>query len=189
MNTTSTPRKPRVATIWLDGCSGCHMSFLDLDERLIAIAQAVDVVVSPVVDPKTFPDDVDLTIIEGAISNEEDLHKAKIARARSKLVISLGDCAITGNVPAMRNSFEVDELFARAYEENATWPAPAQRPAHRPRHGVPLLLKTSRPVHEHIPVDLYVQGCPPPADAIFFVLSELVAGRIPDPTQLTRFGR
>jgi NAD-reducing hydrogenase small subunit len=100
------------------------MSFLDLDERLIPLAQAVDVVCSPVVDPKTFPEDVDLTLIEGAISNEEDLHKAQIARERSKMVISFGDCAITGNVPAMRNAFEIDQLFERAYEENADFPRP-----------------------------------------------------------------
>jgi NAD-reducing hydrogenase small subunit len=182
-------RKPRVATIWLDGCSGCHMSFLDLDERLIPLAQAVDVVCSPVVDPKTFPEDVDLTLIEGAISNEEDLHKAQIARERSKMVISFGDCAITGNVPAMRNAFEIDQLFERAYEENADFPAPADRRAKRPVVDVPALLFKSRPVHEYIKVDLHLQGCPPPADAIHFVLSELIAGRVPDPTTLTRFGR
>lgn len=186
----STPKKPKVATVWLDGCSGCHMSVMDLDERLLILADAVDVVFSPVVDPKEFPKDVDVTLVEGAVSSEHDLHQAKLIRERSKFVIALGDCGITGNVPAMRNAYEVEELFRRAYVENGTWPeSAAERKARLPVLNVPQHERIARPIHEVIKVDLFVPGCPPPADAIWFVLTEFLAGRVPDVSELTRFGK
>ena len=97
--------KLKIATIWLDGCSGCHMSFLDMDERLIGILEAADLVYSPLVDAKEFPDDVDITLVEGAVSTTDDLKKLRKAREHSKLLVALGDCAVTGNVPSMRNTF------------------------------------------------------------------------------------
>src|SRR6516162_8046390 len=97
--------KARIATVWLDGCSGCHMSFLDMDERLIELAALVDIVYSPLVDNKIFPEEVDLTLVEGSVSSEEDLSKIKKIREHTRLLISLGDCAITGNVPSLRNPF------------------------------------------------------------------------------------
>ncbi len=174
--------KPKVATVWLDGCSGCHMSFLDMDERLIPIAEAVDVVHSPVVDPKDFPEDVTLTLVEGAVSSDHDLHLAKIIRQRSTLVCSLGDCAVTSNVPCMRNPYKATDLLNRAYVENATI---NQTP---PTEYVPPLQPKARPLHEIIHVDLFLPGCPPPADAIHFAITEVLAGRTPDASALTRFG-
>ena len=114
--------KPRIATAWLDGCSGCHMSFLDLDEKLVDLAGMVDVVCSPTVDVKEFPENVDVALVEGAVSSEEDLHKIKLIRSRTKVLVALGDCAVTGNVPAMRNFFTIESLFQRAYQENAAIP-------------------------------------------------------------------
>ena len=178
--------KPKVATVWLDGCSGCHMSFLDMDERLITLAGLVDIVHSPIVDPKDFPHDVDVTLVEGAVSSEEDLHKALVIRERSKLVISLGDCAVTGNVPAMRNPFKPNALLERAYIENASSPALKDRKP--PASYLPTLLPKAKPIHEVIKVDLYLPGCPPPADAIFQVLADLLEGKEPDINALTRFG-
>jgi NAD-reducing hydrogenase small subunit len=187
---TTATTKPTVATVWLDGCSGCHMSLMDLDERLITLAGLVDVVHSPVVDPKEFPEHVDLTLVEGAVSSEEDLHKAQIIRARSKSVIALGDCAVTGNVPSMRNYWERSDLFDRAYVENAQEPpTPEQRRAVLPVIAVPPLRPHATPLHEVIKVDLYLPGCPPPADAIWYVLTELLAGRTPDPVSVSRFGK
>ena len=182
MSSDPTQNKITVATTWLDGCSGCHMSFLDMDERLVDLAALIDVVYSPFVDAKTLPEQVDLGILEGSISNEEDLHKAKEFRARCKLLISLGDCAVSGNVPAMRNPFKLDDVYDRAYKENVD-----QHPQ-RPSVGVPALLKTVRPIHGVVPVDIFIPGCPPRADAIHYVLSELIAGRTPDPNTVTRFG-
>jgi NAD-reducing hydrogenase small subunit len=172
--------KIRVATCWLDGCSGCHMSLLDTDERLIALAPLIDLVWGPLVDPKEFPENVDVTLVEGAVSSEEDVHRIKQIRARTKLLVSLGDCAITGNVPAMRNNFGADAVLRRAYLENV-----ASDPQ-IPREIIPALLPTTRPIHELVPVDVFVPGCPPPADLIYSVLSQLLEGKIPNPA--AKFG-
>lgn len=174
--------KVRLATVWLDGCSGCHMSFLDIDERILVLADKVDLVYSPLVDTKLFPEDVDVSLVEGAVSNEDDLHKIKLVRERTKTLVSLGDCAITANVPAMRNPFWTKEVYDRAYRENVTFDPGV------PDQVVPPLLPYVRPVHEIVPVDVFVPGCPPSADTIFWVLTELLEGRRPELSVKTRFG-
>lgn len=174
--------KLRLATVWLDGCSGCHMSFLDLDERLLAVSEKAELVYSPLVDAKIFPEQVDVTLVEGAVSNEDDLHKIKLVRERTKILVSLGDCAVTSNVPGMRNPFANSEVYDRAYRENVTFDPGV------PHLVVPSLLPFSRPVHEIVPVDVFVPGCPPSADTIFFVVSELLEGRNPELSEKTRFG-
>jgi len=73
--------KLKVATVWLDGCSGCHMSFLDMDERILELAKLIDVVYSPLVDAKDFPDEVDIALVEGAVASEDDEKKIKKVRA------------------------------------------------------------------------------------------------------------
>ncbi|MCA9064612.1 MAG: hypothetical protein KDA96_16185 [Planctomycetaceae bacterium] len=178
----SRTKKITLATAWLDGCSGCHMSFLDLDERLIDLARQVDIVYSPIVDTKELPEQVDVGILEGAVSTEDDLKKARLFRQRCNYLISLGDCAVSGNVPSMRNTFDLNEVYDRAFVETV------QVQPQRPSDGVPPLLQTVRPIHHVIDVDLYVQGCPPSADTIWYVLTELIAGRTPRPSEVTRFG-
>jgi NAD-reducing hydrogenase small subunit len=179
---TSNAGKLRIATAWLDGCSGCHMSLLDMDERIIDLLSAIEIVYSPLVDTKAIPDDVDLSIVEGSVSNADDEAKIRKLRHRSRYLLSLGDCAVTGNVPSMRNRFSLDVLYDRAYIENVT-----VQPC-RPTDGVPALHTCVVPVHKVVEVDFFLPGCPPSADAIFFVLSELVAGRTPNPNQVSRFG-
>ncbi len=174
--------KVRVATVWLDGCSGCHMSFLDIDERLLQVADRIDLVYSPLVDNKVFPDEVDVTFLEGAVTNDDDLHKVQLVRRKSKLIVALGDCAVTANVPSMRNNFSLDELYSRAYLENVS----AQPQV--PQDNIPPLLDRTRPIHEVVKVDLHVPGCPPHPDHIFFVIAELLEGRIPALGDKTRFG-
>jgi NAD-reducing hydrogenase small subunit len=174
--------KARVASLWLDGCSGCHMSFLDLDERLVEIAGKIELLYSPVVDPKVFPDNVDLTLVEGALASEEDIEKIKMVRSKTKLLVALGDCAVTGNVPAMRNNFLLEDVLKRGYVDNATANPGA------PTHEVPKLEPKVVPLHEVVPVDLFVPGCPPSADLIYFLLSEVLAGRVPDLATKGRFG-
>ncbi len=174
--------KKKIATVWLDGCSGCHMSFLDMDERVLAIAGAADLVYSPLVDAKEFPKDVDVTLVEGAVSTEEDLHKIKMIRERTKILVSLGDCAVTANVPGMRNPFGTKAVYDRAYRENVTFDPGV------PDQVVPALLPASRPVHEFVKVDIYIPGCPPSADNIYYAVTELLEGRTPDLTLKTRFG-
>lgn len=174
--------KARVATVWLDGCSGCHMSILDMDERLIELADRMELVYSPLVDAKEYPDNVDVVLVEGAVSSEDDLERIRTVRKRTRILVSLGDCAVTANVPSLRNRFPVDAVEHRAYIENA------ELNQQVPREVVPRLLPNSRPVHESVKVDVFVPGCPPSADTIHFVLTELLAGRIPDLTDRTRFG-
>ena len=170
--------RKKLATVWLDGCSGCHMSFLDMDERLLELLQLADLVYSPLVDYKHFPEDVDITLVEGAVSNEDDLAKIKKVRERTKILVSLGDCAVTANVPSLRNPIGVRAILDRVSAGGLP-----RQPA-----DVPLLCAQALPVHNLVAVDVFVPGCPPSADTIHFVLTELLAGRQPDVSICTRFG-
>jgi NAD-reducing hydrogenase small subunit len=174
--------KPRVATVWLDGCSGCHMSLLDMDERLLDIFERADLVYSPLVDFKDYPEEVDVCLVEGAVSSEEDLHKIKMVRARTRTLVAFGDCAVTSNVPGMRNPIGVQPLLDRSYLENVTINP------QMPSKVVPKLLPTARPVHRVVTVDVFLPGCPPDADLIYCLLDDLLAGRVPDVAG-SRFGR
>jgi NAD-reducing hydrogenase small subunit len=177
------PAKVRVATMWLSGCSGCHMSFLDQDEKLIDLAQKIQIVYSPIADIKVFPENVEVTLIEGALANEEQLAMLKNARAKSKVLISLGDCAVTGNVTALRNAWRHSdkEIVERGYLDKTL--LNPQTP-----NEVPRLLVKARPLHEAVKVDFYIPGCPPPADLINYVLTELLAGRTPKMEGRSKYG-
>jgi NAD-reducing hydrogenase small subunit len=173
--------KKKLATVWLDGCSGCHMSFLDMDERLLELAGQFDLVYSPIVDQKIFPQGVDISLVEGSVSTNEDEHKIRMVRERTTMLVSLGDCAVTGNVPAMRNAFPVSSVLERAFGD-----APVARP--EMFAGLPQLLSRVRPIHEVVKVDVFVPGCPPSADTIYTLLRELLSGGTVDIARLTRFG-
>lgn len=166
----------RLATTWLGGCSGCHMSFLDMDEWLIDLARLADIVYTPFQDVKEFPEGVDVTLVEGAVANEDHLEQLELVRRRSRLVVSFGDCAVTGNVTSLRNPLgKAETVLRRSYLELATC-----NPRIPDEAGiVPRLLDRVHPVHEIVHVDFYIPGCPPPADRIRYVLEELIAGREP----------
>jgi NAD-reducing hydrogenase small subunit len=174
--------RPRLATVWLDGCSGCHMSFLDMDERLFEIGERADLVYSPLVDVKEYPDQVDVCLVEGAVSTEEDLRRIRHIRARTATLVSFGDCAVTTNVPGMRNPIGPEPLLRRAYQENVS-----HNPG-VPDQVVPALLPKALPVHQVVKVDVFIPGCPPSADIIYDALNDLLEGRAPD-TSRARFGR
>jgi NAD-reducing hydrogenase small subunit len=174
--------KLKLATVWLDGCSGCHMSFLDMDERLLELAELVDVVYSPLVDAKEFPDEVDIALVEGAVSSTDDEKKIRKVRAHTKTLVAMGDCAVTGNISAMRNPIGPEAILNRAYIENAS----AQQQI--PCVVVPRLLKVVRPVHELVKVDVFLPGCPPSAATFYAALMALVTGGPLDVPALTRFG-
>jgi NAD-reducing hydrogenase small subunit len=173
--------KKKLATVWLDGCSGCHMSLLDMDERLLDLAEQFDLVYSPLVDQKVFPAGVDISLVEGSVSTDADEHKIRLVREHTSTLVSLGDCAVTANVPSMRNAFTVDAILERAFGD-----APASRPAIF--QGLPRLLPRVRPIHEVVNVDVFVPGCPPSADTIYTLLHGLLSGGAIDIARLTRFG-
>lgn len=177
--------KIRLATIWLDGCSGCHMSILDMDERLIEIAQYIDVVYSPYVDEKEFPSNVDLTIVEGALSTDHDIKMIRKIRENSKLILALGDCAITGNISALKNHFGTSKVLERGYFELAD----LNKKGKAPSKIVPKLLDRVIPLHEEIKVDFFVPGCPSPSDAIYETLKSLIDGTPIKICEYTRFGK
>ena len=158
------------------------MSFLDMDERLLALAELVDVVYSPIVDAKQFPDDVDIALVEGAVASVDDEKKIKKIREHSKLLVAMGDCAVAGNVPSMRNPIGPQAILHRAYIENAS--AQPQIPC----IVVPQLLRKVRPVHEFVKVDVFLPGCPPSAETFHSALTALATGAELDVSALTRFG-
>jgi NAD-reducing hydrogenase small subunit len=175
--------KTKVATIWLSGCSGCHMSFLDQDELLVDLAKQIHLVYSPIVDIKVFPEDVDITLIEGAVANEEQQSLLEEARAKSKLLISLGDCAVTGNVTALRNALVDSDKAVLEREFIDHTDTNPQVPT-----DVPKLLKKVHPLHEVVKVDYFIPGCPPSAGLINYVLTELLAGKTPKMEGRSKYG-
>jgi NAD-reducing hydrogenase small subunit len=158
------------------------MSFLDLGEQLVGLLENVELVYSPLMDTKEFPEDVDATLIEGAVANLENLELLERIRERSRLVISFGDCAITGNVTSLRNFFPVDDLLTAVYHAG-----PGSAP-----HGtdaikeLPPLLPRVLPLHQAVSVDAYIPGCPPEPDRILAALTALVKG---EAVQLTESQR
>ncbi len=183
-------KKLKLATVWLDGCSGCHMSLLDMDAAIISLAQKVDLVYGPLVDAQEFPDDVDVTLVEGAVSSQDDLAKIQKIRQRTHLLVVMGDCGITGNVPAMRNSIPVPRLLQGVYGmpgdvERKTLPG---EPKNVPTEGVPPLLKEARPVREFVQVDATLPGCPPPAKSIQSVVAALLEGKKAEGAATVKFG-
>jgi NAD-reducing hydrogenase small subunit len=180
--------KPKLATVWLDGCSGCHMSLLDIDERLLTLTERADLVYSPLVDAKVFPDGVDIVLVEGAVSTDEDYARVTMVRERSKTLVAFGDCAVTTNVPGMRNAFDGDAaepLYVRAYGENVTT---VVNGVVRPTRDVPHHLPRTLPVHKVVEVDVFLPGCPPSADRIFDAVVALLDGEKANPPVGTHFG-
>lgn len=175
--------KPKLATLWLSGCSGCHMSLLDNDEALLDLTKNVQLVYGPLVDTKVFPENVDITLIEGAVANYEQAEVLKAVRAHSKILIAMGDCAITGNVPALRNTIKdsANAVLQRAFVETTdTQPTIPT--------DVPKLLRKIYPLHELVKVDYFIPGCPPPAGNIAYVLTELLAGKVPLMENKSKYG-
>ncbi len=166
--------KKKIATVWFGGCSGCHMSVLDIDERILEVVKLADIVKSPIVDTKEFPE-CDVALIEGAIVNDEHVEEAKHIRSKTKILIALGDCAVTGNVPVYRNQFTKEDVLKKAYAD-----APSNDSALIPdSEDIAKLIPRVLPLGAIVAVDYFIPGCPPSADNIFYVLSELLHDRVP----------
>lgn len=169
--------KPKIASDWLCGCAGCHMSLLDMDERILKVVELADLRATPITDLKE-PDagGVDVGILEGGINNTANEEVARKMRQRSKILVALGDCAVFGGVPAMRNFCGVEAALRQAYMDADSNEEGSQIP-NDPELAT---MTRARAVQEVVPVDFNVPGCPPEANVIFYVLAELAQGRKPE---------
>jgi NAD-reducing hydrogenase small subunit len=171
--------KPKVSSDWLAGCAGCHMSLLDMDERLVKVVELADLRATPITDLKQ-PDEtgVDVGLLEGGISNTYNIEVAERMRKRSKILVAFGDCAVFGGVPAMRNFCGAQAALQRAYVETESTDSEGKIPDD-PELSTPVKVTA---LSEVVSVDYFMPGCPPNADTIFYVLSELAQGRKPEIT-------
>lgn len=168
--------RPRLATVCFGGCSGCHMSILDMDERLLELTAMADLVYSPFMDVKRFPMDVDVTLVEGAIANADHLQQIGTIRERTRVLVALGDCAVTGNVTALRNPLGAAAVLRRVYGDDAAQPR------------LPRLLDQVEPLNARVHVDVHVPGCPPSASLILSTVRRLLTGTATMPASGARFG-
>lgn len=206
-------RRLRLATAWLTGCSGCHMSLLDLDDGLLELVRRVEIVYSPIAsDCKIYPEAVDVCLVEGAVATTDNLALAHLLRQRTAVVVAFGDCAVTSNVPGLRNLCGDRRWVGSTAsgEDHDPWGEPpplgrgsaaaaldrAVRQLADAGSGppvaagpLPALLEPVLPLHAVIAVDLQLPGCPPPADRIGRLLEALLRGERPQlqPADL-RFG-
>ncbi|MCX6233796.1 MAG: NADP oxidoreductase [Bacteroidetes bacterium] len=168
--------KPIVATASLAGCFGCHMSILDIDERILPLIDLVEFNKSPIDDIKEFTKTCDIGIIEGGCCNSENVHVLKEFRKHCKILISLGECAIMGGLPALRNGIPIGECLKEAYLEGPT----VKNNVHKilPNDSeLPMLLDRVYPCHEIVKIDYFLPGCPPRADLIWDALVALITGK------------
>ncbi len=167
--------KVKVAMDWLAACAGCEMSVLDTDERLVQLLEKIELTSTPITDLKHPPKEgVTVGILSGTVNNTTNLEVAKEMRERCKVLIALGDCAVFGGIMTMRNFFDTNEALKRAYVETESTVdgiIPNSEELSKPIKAVP--------VNQVVKVDIHLPGCPPSADAIYYVLTELLEGRIP----------
>ncbi|MCS6955034.1 MAG: NADP oxidoreductase [Candidatus Calescibacterium sp.] len=170
-------KKKLVSTIWCEGCSGCHMSFLDMDEKLVdLIKKGMAFSATPFTDLKIPPHGTDIGIIEGSVATDTQEEEVKMMRERCKIVIAIGDCAVFGGIPTMRNKYKTTEIFSRAYKQAET-----NHNQHLPSgEDISKLLDRVKPVNEVIKVDYYIPGCPPTPEAIYEALSKLIEDQSPE---------
>ncbi len=178
--------KPKVATASLAGCFGCHMSLLDIDERILKLVELVDFDKSPIDDIKTFSGPVEIGLIEGGCCNEENVHVLQDFRKHCGILVSVGDCATMGGIPAMRNTVPLAECLAEAYLNGPTVHNPSGKIPADPE--IPLLLNKVFPCHEVVKIDYHLPGCPPPADTLWEALVALLTDKpVQLPYQLLKY--
>ena len=174
MNSPATPAKPRIATTSLAGCFGCHMSLLDIDERILELASIVEFDRSPINDIKKISQRCTVGLIEGGCANAENVHVLRNFREMCDVLVSVGDCATMGGIPAMRNLVPLEECLREAYVEGPSVHNPSGRIPNDPE--IPLLLDQVYPAHEVVTIDYHLSGCPPSADTLWEALTALLSG-------------
>ncbi len=170
--------KPKVATTSLCGCFGCHMSLLDIDDRILKLVELIDFDKSPIDDIKEFTGPVEIGLIEGGCCNEENVRVLQDFRKHCKILILIGDCAINGGIPAMRNGIPLKECLDEAYLETRTGPKVLNPGGLTPNDPeLPLLLNRVYPCTEIVKIDYFLPGCPPPADTLWEALVALLTDK------------
>lgn len=164
--------KPLVATVHFTGCFGCHMSFLDIDERIRDLVELVEFDKSPINDIKVFTRPVDIGIVEGGISNTENVEVLREFRQHCRILIAMGECALTGGIPAMRNTIPLKECLHEAFLDGLSV-VDGMIPNDE---ELPILLDKVYPCHEVVKIDYFLPGCPPSADTIWAALTGLLSG-------------
>ncbi len=178
--------KPKVATTSLAGCFGCHMSLLDIDDRILKLVELVEFDKSPIDDKKEFDCQVAVGLIEGGCCNEENVRVLQDFREHCDILISVGDCAIMGGIPAMRNGIPLAECYAEAYQNGPSVHNPTGQIPNDPE--LPLLLNKVYPCHEVVKIDYHLPGCPPPADTLWEALVALLGNKPMDlPYELIKY--
>ena len=167
--------KPIVATTSLAGCFGCHMSLLDIDDRILELIELVEFNKSPIDDIKKFTKKCDIGLIEGGCCNSENVHILKDFRDHCRILVAVGECAIMGGLPAMRNGIPIQECFDEAYINGITVVANEEKIIPNDPE-LPMLLDRVYPCHEVVKIDYFLPGCPPRADLIWDALVALVTG-------------
>jgi NAD-reducing hydrogenase small subunit len=178
--------KPKIATTSLAGCFGCHMTILDIDDRILKLVEIVEFDKSPINDIKEFTGRCAVGLIEGGCCNEENVHVLQDFREHCDILISVGDCATMGGIPAMRNNIPLQECLDEAYLKCPTCYNPSGQIPNDPE--IPLLLNKVYPCHEVVKIDYHLPGCPPPADTIWEALVALLNNKPMDlPYQLVKY--
>jgi len=167
--------KPVVATASLAGCFGCHMSLLDIDDRILTLIDLVEFNKSPIDDIKTFTKQCDIGIIEGGCCNSENVENLLAFRKNCKILISLGECAIMGGLPAMRNGIPIKDCLQEAYLDGPTVDTNTAKIIPNDDE-LPMILDRVYPCHEIVKIDYFIPGCAPRADLIWEALVALVTG-------------
>jgi NAD-reducing hydrogenase small subunit len=167
--------KPKVATASLAGCFGCHMALLDIDDKIIQLVDLIDFDKSPIDDIKEFTGQCAIGLIEGGCCNEENIHILQQFRKNCDILISAGDCAIMGGIPAMRNDIPLKECFEKAYLDGPTIYNPSGKIPNDP--DIPLILDKVYPCNEIVKIDYHLPGCPPSAKAIWEALVALLTNK------------
>lgn len=170
--------KKSIATISLAGCFGCHMSLCDIDERFLELIEKVDLDRSPLTDIKNFNKRVDIGLIEGGVCNDENVENLKAFRKNCDILVSLGECAIMGGLPALRNNIPLSECLEEAYINVPTKPDGKSIIPHN--EDIPKILDKVYPCHEVVKIDYFLPGCPPSGDAIWKFLNDLINGNEPE---------
>jgi NAD-reducing hydrogenase small subunit len=167
--------KPKIATASLAGCFGCHMSVLDIDERILQLVELVDFDKSPIDDIKQFTGRCAIGLIEGGCCNDENVHVLRDFRKHCDILVSVGECACQGDIPSLRNPIPLQECLDEAYLNGPTVHNPAGKIPSDPE--LPLLLDKVYPCHEVVKIDYFLPGCPPSAETIWQALVALLNNR------------